>query len=44
MTANILGDSDAERVHVAGLRRMVELRGGIDGFRDNPQLHIKIGR
>jgi hypothetical protein len=42
--AGVLGDYAAVRAHIAGLQQMVRLRGGLEGFRDNTKLHIKIGR
>lgn len=44
MVADMLGDQTAVRAHLDGLRRMVRLRGGLDDFRGNTKLHIKLGR
>jgi hypothetical protein len=44
LLAELQGDDTAARTHMAGLRRMVRLRGGLEGFRDNVKLHIKIIR
>lgn len=39
-----LKDYSSADVHVAGLRQIVHLHGGIESFRDNPGLYIKLGR
>jgi hypothetical protein len=40
----IAADDGAVSAHGAGLRRMIRLRGGLDGFRHNPQLQVGISR
>lgn len=42
--AGMMGDESGALAHVAGLKSMVRERGGIDAFRHNPKLHMKIGR
>lgn len=44
MLTSAMGDVKAAEVHQRGLQRMVEIRGGVDGFRDNTRLHMKLGR
>ncbi|KAI1842911.1 hypothetical protein JX266_010929 [Neoarthrinium moseri] len=44
MVAGMFDDQASALAHVAGLKRIVQLRGGLDGFRHNAKLHIKIGR
>jgi hypothetical protein len=38
----LLGDHTGAKVHVEGLRRMVELRGGVDALQPNLPLVLKI--
>lgn len=42
MLADVLGDYSTVRTHMAGLQRMIRLRGGLQGFCNNSKLHIKI--
>ncbi|TIC89883.1 hypothetical protein CH35J_012316 [Colletotrichum higginsianum] len=44
MVSEIFGDRDGATAHVRGLRRIVELRGGIESFGHNLQLQVKICR
>ncbi|TDZ40385.1 hypothetical protein C8035_v004139 [Colletotrichum spinosum] len=44
MVAEAYGDHEAAAAHIAGLRRIVELRGGLGALRHNLQLHVKICR
>ncbi|GKT49709.1 uncharacterized protein ColSpa_09890 [Colletotrichum spaethianum] len=44
MVSEVFGDRDSAAAHVKGMRRIVELRGGIETFRHNLQLKIKICR
>ncbi|KAH6646693.1 hypothetical protein BKA67DRAFT_663094 [Truncatella angustata] len=44
MIAGMIGDQCTIMAHVAGLRSIVRERGGLDAFRHDPKLHIKIGR
>ena len=45
LSAELIGDSGAAEKHVDGLRRIVELRGGLEGLRfDNPRLPAKVCR
>ncbi|KAH0427157.1 hypothetical protein CcaCcLH18_09824 [Colletotrichum camelliae] len=44
MVAEMFGDHAASAAHVAGLRQIVKLRGGIENFRHNLQLFAKICR
>ncbi|KAJ0375760.1 hypothetical protein COL26b_006082 [Colletotrichum chrysophilum] len=44
MVAEMFGDHAASAAHVAGLRQIVKLRGGIESFRHNLQLFAKICR
>lgn len=37
-------DYKAAKAHVAGLKRIVQLRGGLDAFRHNLSLYIKLAR
>ncbi|KAK3670002.1 hypothetical protein LTR78_010101 [Recurvomyces mirabilis] len=37
-SAHFAGDRQAERQHMIGVRKMVDLRGGLDAFRNNPLL------
>jgi hypothetical protein len=38
------GDGDVARGHMRGLRKMIDLRGGLGAFRDNPKLLVEIWR
>jgi hypothetical protein len=42
--SDAMGDFEALKAHIAGLRQMIRLRGGMNAFRNNAQLYIKIGR
>ncbi|OLN81321.1 hypothetical protein CCHL11_08585 [Colletotrichum chlorophyti] len=42
--AEIVGDYAGAAAHVAGLRQIVGLRGGVQNFRHNTQLQVKICR
>jgi len=42
MLADVFGDAGAARAHIAGLQRMIHLRGGLESFHQNTKLHIKI--
>ncbi|KAK2058440.1 hypothetical protein LY76DRAFT_57704 [Colletotrichum caudatum] len=44
MVSEVFGHRDSAAAHVRGMRRIVELRGGIESFRHNLQLHVKICR
>ena len=44
MMADASGDVPACRTHVAGLKKMVKMRGGLRGFKDNRQIQIKLCR
>lgn len=44
MVAEMFGDHAASAAHIAGLRQIVKLRGGIESFRHNLQLFAKICR
>ncbi|CAG7563920.1 unnamed protein product [Fusarium equiseti] len=45
LSAELIGDSGAAEKHVDGLKRIVELRGGLEGLRfDNPRLPAKVCR
>ncbi|KAL7922559.1 hypothetical protein ACQKWADRAFT_292786 [Trichoderma austrokoningii] len=45
LTAEVTGDSMAANKHMEGLRKMVELRGGLEMLRfDNPRLPAKVCR
>ena len=35
-SAHFAGDHEAERQHMIGVRKMVDSRGGLDAFRNNP--------
>ena len=37
-SAHFAGDLQAERQHMIGVRKMVDSRGGLDAFRNNPLL------
>jgi hypothetical protein len=39
-----LRDYATAMIHMKGLRRMVELRGGLESFRYHPRLYTKLGR
>ncbi|KAF6805076.1 hypothetical protein CMUS01_14709 [Colletotrichum musicola] len=41
---SLLGDTDKYRMHVHGLDRMIELRGGIEVFADYPDMAQKVYR
>jgi hypothetical protein len=42
--AHIVGDGQAVRHHLSGLHKIINLRGGIDSFREHPKLLIEILR
>lgn len=42
MLADVFGDYGAVRAHIAGLQQIIRLRGGLESFRENTKLHIKI--
>ena len=42
LMANISGDHAAAEKHILGLRRIVNLRGGLQALRQNPKLHFTI--
>ncbi|OHW98964.1 hypothetical protein CSPAE12_02353 [Colletotrichum incanum] len=44
MVSEVFGDRNSAATHVKGMRRIVELRGGIESFRHNLQLRVKICR
>lgn len=45
LTAEVTGDSLAAKQHMEGLRRMVDLRGGLEMLRfDNSRLPAKVCR
>lgn len=44
MFSCMMNDHNGAKAHVAGLREMVRLRGGLEAFRDNSKLYIKLGR
>ena len=44
MMADASGDGTACKAHVAGLKKIVKIRGGLRGFDDNRQIQIKICR
>ncbi|KAL5598298.1 hypothetical protein BROUX41_003644 [Berkeleyomyces rouxiae] len=44
VVADMLQDDQSAKSHFDGLRRMVSLRGGLDGFLQNAKMHIKISR
>ncbi|KAK1979064.1 hypothetical protein LZ30DRAFT_751698 [Colletotrichum cereale] len=44
MVSEVFGHRDSAAAHVSGMRRIVELRGGIESFRHNLQLQVKICR
>ena len=45
LSAELIGDSDAAEKHIDGLKRIVEMRGGLEGLRfDNPRLPAKVCR
>ncbi|CAM1500427.1 Fc.00g095890.m01.CDS01 [Cosmosporella sp. VM-42] len=44
MMADASGDVEACQMHVAGLKKLVRMRGGLQGFEDNRQMQIKICR
>jgi hypothetical protein len=45
LSAELIGDRDAAENHVAGMKRIVDLRGGLEGLRfDNPRLPAKVCR
>lgn len=41
-SAHFAGDLQAEKQHMIGVRKMVDSRGGIDAFRNNPLLYEMI--
>ncbi|CAG9981904.1 unnamed protein product [Clonostachys byssicola] len=42
--ADYSGDEEAKRTHIGGLQRLVHLRGGLDAFRSNNKMWIKLSR
>ena len=42
--AHFNGDVEVSRHHVQGLRRMVDLRGGLGVFQENPKLLVELWR
>lgn len=42
--AYFIGDFESSRHHMDGLRKIVNLRGGVDSFRDHSKLLIEILR
>lgn len=44
MTADLVGDDEAFRTHFEGLRKIIRLRGGLDSFRSNCKMQVKICR
>jgi hypothetical protein len=44
MMADASGDASACQTHVAGLKKMVKMRGGLRGFEGNRQIQIKLCR
>lgn len=44
MMADASGDTLACQTHVAGLKKMVKIRGGLRGFESNRQIQIKLCR
>ncbi|KAK2001689.1 hypothetical protein LX36DRAFT_328304 [Colletotrichum falcatum] len=44
MVSEVFGHRDSAAAHVRGMRRIVQLRGGIESFRHNLQLQVKICR
>jgi hypothetical protein len=40
----MMGDSDGSACHMAGLRRIVDLKDGLRAFDDNPKLRIELLR
>jgi hypothetical protein len=44
MMAELVGDHDACRAHVQGLKQMVRMRGGLEAFKENRQMRTKICR
>jgi hypothetical protein len=44
LTAEMLGDEAAFQMHFEGLARIVRLRGGVDSFRSNCKMQVKICR
>ncbi|CAG9953625.1 unnamed protein product [Clonostachys rosea f. rosea IK726] len=42
--ADYSGDEEAKRTHISGLQRLVHLRGGLDAFRSNNKMWIKLSR
>jgi len=42
--ARLLGDNTAADTHLTGLDELVRLGGGVDSFRENTKLHIKLCR
>lgn len=44
MMTILLGNHEASRKHMAGLHKMVNIRGGLYVFKENPQLQLKVCR
>lgn len=44
MMAGASGDDEACEAHVEGLKKMVKMRGGLDGFQSNRQMQMKLSR
>ncbi|CAH0023355.1 unnamed protein product [Clonostachys rhizophaga] len=42
--ADYSGDEEAKQTHIGGLQRLVHLRGGLDAFRSNNKMWIKLSR
>ena len=42
--ADYSGDEEAKKIHIGGLQRLVRLRGGLDAFRSNTKMWIKLSR
>ena len=44
MTSAVVGDYESASKHMAGLCKMVELRGGVGAFKENAQVQLKLCR
>jgi hypothetical protein len=44
MTSAVVGDRESASKHMAGLYKMVELRGGVEAFKENAQVQLKMCR
>ncbi|KAH8678172.1 hypothetical protein BX600DRAFT_146448 [Xylariales sp. PMI_506] len=44
LISGVIGDIPTAKTHVAGLQRMIRIRGGLNAFQHNPKLLIKLGR